>query len=260
MEEIKKTQNRIYVEEMFKYLEVYGVKTKDIMYGDTYFVFDLGEDAVINFKVVGLKNWYFGIWISLEDEKMPFTVFAQHKDNIDKFKPSRSALKVVIDKYALEETWDSSKKVGTGVYSKWGHVLQLILAIKNHPFISYYQDLYENLIVHEKNIVFKLIRNKYREKRNNVVEWITTVPLFTLLKLKAKVFKNAKVISKIEVKDKGKHWYPRYDVYFTFKEGSTENQEYWFLRIFFPEYFKYRRNFSFDLFKVGSDERFSYSK
>lgn len=60
-----------------------------------YYILDFGEDSIVHFKVKQCKGWLFSIWFTRSDDngefKM-FDLFAQPLNNIDKFKPSASAL------------------------------------------------------------------------------------------------------------------------------------------------------------------------
>ena len=67
-----------------------------------YFLYEMGEDSVAHFRVKELRGWRFGMWFG-ED----VTLFAQHENNIDKFKPSYSAwcAETPREKFYLEDPW-----------------------------------------------------------------------------------------------------------------------------------------------------------
>lgn len=46
--------------------------------------------SMVHFRVKQLKGWFFGIWFMEVEGKPSFTLFTQHDDNIDKFKPTCS--------------------------------------------------------------------------------------------------------------------------------------------------------------------------
>ena len=54
-------------------------------FGNGYFVYDIGENAVCHFSLKETPEWRYGIWL-LENNK--FTIFGEHIELIDKFKPS----------------------------------------------------------------------------------------------------------------------------------------------------------------------------
>jgi hypothetical protein len=101
--------NKEIAELMFEKMRGFGFTPYDISYGDGYFIFEMGENSVVYFKIKEVwKNWQFGMWIYSDElnnykedennetpyEKEPNVVhiFCQHEHLIDKFKPSRSAL------------------------------------------------------------------------------------------------------------------------------------------------------------------------
>lgn len=59
----------------------------DKKFGNGYFVFDMGENAVCHFKFKELKDWKFGIWLDKDGKK--YDIFGEHIELIDKFKPSK---------------------------------------------------------------------------------------------------------------------------------------------------------------------------
>jgi len=65
-----------------------------------YFVFELGDDSVVHFKVKELRGWLFGLFFGSEEKKDE--LFAQPINNIDKFKPSRSTFVTEVD---LSSEW-----------------------------------------------------------------------------------------------------------------------------------------------------------
>ena len=86
-------------EKVFEYIKSFGFKITNIEYGDGYFIFDKGKDGVVHFQIKGLHGWKFAMWINTNEKELKrekeedyycMSFFCQHKDNIDKFKPSRS--------------------------------------------------------------------------------------------------------------------------------------------------------------------------
>ena len=101
--------NKEIVELIFNKMKSFGFTPYDINYGDGYFLFEMGEDSVVHFKIKEVwKNWKFGMWINseelnnynedenkdtpYEEEPNAVQIFCQHEHVIDKFKPSRSTL------------------------------------------------------------------------------------------------------------------------------------------------------------------------
>ena len=101
--------NKEIAELMFSKMRKFGFTPYDIEYGNGYFLFEMGKDSVVHFKIKEVwKNWKFGMWIDskklndyneeenentpYEDEPNVVQLFCQHEHLLDKFKPSRSAL------------------------------------------------------------------------------------------------------------------------------------------------------------------------
>lgn len=86
----------------------------DIIFSNGYFLFEGDEDSVIQFKIKGLDNWLFGVWIK-EDEKDKkyLDVFCQHEMFIDKFKPSRGDFDIKVRYYEDDGTVQQDFKFDT---------------------------------------------------------------------------------------------------------------------------------------------------
>ena len=48
--------------EIFDYIKKIGFTPINAQYGNGYFIFDMGENSVVNFWIKELKGWKFGIW------------------------------------------------------------------------------------------------------------------------------------------------------------------------------------------------------
>ena len=55
-------------------------------FGNGYFIYDIGKNAVCHFSLKETPEWRYGIWL-LKNNK--FVIFGEHIELIDKFKPSR---------------------------------------------------------------------------------------------------------------------------------------------------------------------------
>lgn len=62
-------------------------KIRDKRFGNGYFIFSMGENAVCHFELVETPGWLYGIWLR---DKQKYVVFGEHEDLVDKFKPSRT--------------------------------------------------------------------------------------------------------------------------------------------------------------------------
>ena len=81
-------------EACFECLKENGFTVTDVEIGNGYFIFDLGQNSVVHFKIKEIPYWKFGLWIIKDTEKNVYTVqfFGDKIDWIDKFKPSRSTI------------------------------------------------------------------------------------------------------------------------------------------------------------------------
>lgn len=120
--------NKEIAELMFSKMRKVGFTPYDIEYGNGYFLFEMGENSVVHFRIKEVwKNWKFGMWInsealeyykgddetkyctSYEDEPNVVQIFCQHEHLLDKFKPSRSALCVNYKPTDFAEDWSDYK-------------------------------------------------------------------------------------------------------------------------------------------------------
>lgn len=78
---------------LYEKLKKQKIEIKNEQIIDSYFIFEYEQNSIIHFYIQGLKKWKFGMWIGYYENKniSKIQIFTQHKDCIDKFKPSRSA-------------------------------------------------------------------------------------------------------------------------------------------------------------------------
>ena len=112
------TKQKRWTKTILNSLEKAGFHPVDVQYGNGYFIFEHGKDMVIHFHIKELKGWKFGIWWNLDGEKT-FDFFTQYERDIDKFKPSASAL--VVEDACLED-W------------RLKDIVQICKFIKKHPY------------------------------------------------------------------------------------------------------------------------------
>lgn len=134
--------NREIAELIFSKIKGFGFTPYDISYGDGYFIFEMGEDSVVHFKIKEVwKNWKFGMWINSEElnnyneeenkdtprtkESNVVQIFCQHEHTLDKFKPSRSALCVDLKPSDFKHDWN------------WYPLENMLKMIKYHPIICW---------------------------------------------------------------------------------------------------------------------------
>lgn len=203
-------------------------KIIDINYHSSYFIFDRYPNSNIHFKIKGVPRWKFGLWIDegAKDEDKMVSIFAQHESNIDKFKPSRSAL---CEEYTKDE-FENILENDLDLFS----VKEMINFIKKHPFIAYYGENYSgsyfwNYIENETYVLLRKIKNKLDKAYEDLYEQKLTELKIKIAK-KNKHISELKMIKTFEFNDRRK-----YDIICKFNEKATEKQEARFLDFWFKK-------------------------
>lgn len=190
--------------------------------------FDEGYDFALCFEVKETKDWKYGIWF-LFDEKQKEKVnslqfFARHKDDLDKFKPSRSH-------YCREINIENSVKI-----EEWelASCIEMVKQIKTHPFLSYESDIGYSFYPYG-NLFFKYIKNRIFYKIKKFKEWHKEKDqFFNLTWQKMKIVKRKAIkyysdcFSSFEIIDKnsgGLCCYPRFKIRATW--NCPYNDGYW---------------------------------
>jgi hypothetical protein len=103
-------------EEIIKVFSEYHYTCSNTHVGNSYYLFDLGEESVVHFKIKGCKRWLFGLWIvDIGDNKTRISLFGEHEDYIDKFKPTQTKLSEEIE--FSNDTEDLKSKIEDLVWS-----------------------------------------------------------------------------------------------------------------------------------------------
>ena len=253
-------------EKVFDYIKNNKFEPYDIQYGNGYFIFDMGEDGVVRFRIKGLHGWKFAMWIETDAEKLKkeenrrdntdypaIQFFCQHELNIDKFKPSRSFF---LEEYQLrdvesDDTW------------RFYGIKDMLQMIKRHPFIAFTMDACDDRYYNKSYIMCYLDMKLYGIKKK-FKEWFSDT--FTKVWHGSKVWfiNRYKVVDKAEFVDKNTDdWrvYPRYDMRIHFKKISDdgliqEKAEVKMLDFWFHK--NYYDNMSLDLTRDGVDGRYVY--
>jgi hypothetical protein len=219
-------------------------KLYNILYGDSYFIFERGENSVCCFQIRGARNWRFGIWINTDDKTVEndfADLFAQYIPDIDKFKPSRSYHRVEIERWMF-----NNDKYEDGIWID-SDIKSMIRSIVKHPFVSYYRFCSDNNWDDFNRLypLFYFIRNRsigmwYKFKRNFMEKYDY---YFTWLKLSFIKIIDKRIID-FQIEDKNdEDWKctPRYDLKVMvdtdiFDEEVENWEKFWFK--------KYRKNVS----------------
>lgn len=245
-------------EMIFNYIKSIGFKPYDIKYYNNYFIFDRGEDEVVHFYIKGLRGWKFGMWINTNKEELlskdgtkehpSLQFFAQHKDNIDKFKPSAS--------YFLAE-YNLSEIENPAPY-QWHQIKSIIKMIKRHPFISHYYDRYTYYKFTNNSFILEYIKKKIDKIIHIIKEFCRDWFPILWTKFKILLINKNKIIKNITVIDgNNDEWksYPRWTIDILFKEDSTDEEECKFLDKWFKRNYKSIR---IDIHREGIEGYYDY--
>lgn len=256
-----------------------GFKITNVTHPDGYFICDYGKDSVTHFYLKGhriFKHWRFGLWVeeqyfepeyvekckteyNMKPEDMKvIQLFAQYDTQIDKFKPSRSAL-------CLHWDLDDINRYLEGKPFYTWQLESMLKFMCKHPFLAYeefcgdYAGYYSgsflwNFIKYESKYKFKKIRNLI-----NKIIWVPYTKTKCILAKRSKVINKIKLIN-FEKENPGWSTNYLYRIDIEFKEEVTEKQidrwlNFWFHR---SKYGKY--NYSdhiievVDITQVGSNE------
>lgn len=273
-------KNREIAEIIFDAIRKMGYKPYNIDYGDGYFIFDMGQDSVVHFRLKGVwKHWKFGMWVSSEylDEKYReeekgrtyderyevVQLFAQYDTQIDKFKPSRSALCV---KYYASE-WN--KHIDGTYKSPWWKIEKMLGMMKRHPLMCYAEFCGEYTWYYNGSFLAEFIKYESKDKISKIRESINTAFWLPYTKLKIFLSQKSNVIDTIELYDFEKEnpgWRAdyKYQVRITFSEDATDEQMCKWLNFWFKKD-KYGKSKTFEYVielggfrKNGEDKPFTF--
>ena len=228
------TKNREIAEEMFTCMRALGYKPYDISYGNGYFVFDMGEDSVVHFRLKGVwKSWRFGMWISSKNlnktdkiteenryDHMVVQLFCQNEDWLDKFKPSRSDLCVDLDR----DEYNDEKEFYVDYYIK-----PMLGMIKKHPIMCYCNYCGNHAGYADYSFLWSFIETRTREYWRFVKEKVVCSFWLAYTKLKLQLAKHDKIIESVRIYDFEKEnagWQTdyKYRPLPTFVDGVTKEQ------------------------------------
>ena len=224
--------NREIAELMFEKMKFFGFTPYDIDYGNGYFLFDMGDNSVVHFRIKEVwKNWKFGMWIDSEalnkDEDIPYEkepnvvqVFCQHEHLIDKFNPSRSSLRV-----EFKPSDFSDGVLEFGAY----RLRDMLKMIKHHPFICWnefcgdYAGYYS-----DKSFLLPFIKYESEYLNGEIAKEVKTVFWLNYTKTKLSLMKKfSKILYDVELYDfekENEEWSTDYlyKIKLTFNDVDTD--------------------------------------
>ena len=217
--------------EILDYIKKIGFTPINVQCGNGYFIFDMGENSVVNFWIKELKGWKFGIWFytSKPDEngkKEPDSCqfFAQRELFIDKFKPAASNYCEEIKAYGKD-----NKFFDTFSFIK---IKNMLYEMKYHPFISFYKEVAYSNYIDRKNLIWFYIKEnwdaKFYDIKKKAVRWkdctITRIYINHVKKVLEKK-SNVETVKVIDGENGNWHSYPRYNINVYFNKDSNELEE-----------------------------------
>lgn len=247
------TKNKEIAKIIFKSIKEMGYKPYDIEYGNGYFLFEMGDDSVVHFRLKGLgpigKHWKFGMWIAAEsleesyrekEKDLPYDeqynivqLFAQYDTIIDKFKPSRSSLCV---QYKASE-WERTLKYP----NPWGEIKNMLGMMKTHPLMCYCGVCGEYAGYWSGSFLLSYLKNEGYNTWQIFKETIYTKFFLPYTKIKIALAQKDKIIHSLTLYDfekENKGWSTnyKYQVKPVFKKDTTDKQiSKWFNRWFKKE-------------------------
>lgn len=284
----EKTKNRKMAEKIFEKMKEFGFTPYDISYGNGYFIFNMGDDSVVHFRVKGvLKHWKFGLWLyseniqmteeekeaqrseRFENRKKAAQLFVQWDTQIDKFKPAASDIAIAFD--ALDwMNYDSADERDVSRFM-FNEMERMLRALRRHPLLAYhggpfaeYQSFYGG------SYLMYFLRNEFDHLWNWFLDEVSKIIFVPYMFAKCAIARKTKGVAKLEVKDFEKEnpgWQTsyRYSIHVTFPEHTTSEQDEKWINTWFKKerYGRYRNSgtlfeLSLTMRKIGVEDEIHF--
>ena len=217
--------------EILDYIKKIGFTPINVQCGNGYFIFDMGENSVVNFWIKELKGWKFGIWFHTfkpdengkkEPDRCQF--FAQRELFIDKFKPAASNYCEEIKAYGKDNKFfDNFALID---------IKRMLYEMKYHPFISFYKGVAYNDYIDRKSLIWFYIKEnwdvKFYKTENKFNRWKDCAITKVYLNYAKKNIEKNSFVEAVKVFDgENGNWYsyPRYNINVYFNKDSNELEE-----------------------------------
>ena len=204
---LTKLNNRELVESVFKQIEQEGFHPIDIVYGDSYFLFEDQENSICHFHIKEVPGFLFAFWNTCRFDNIKdqlnnkgightwadymeisplseLVFFTQFERELDKFKPSRSGFVYGIYRRTWEEGTPPKKKEEWDLDS----IISILEFMQKHPYKAYmYAGLQSRYIWEEisgwtcfktyikEKIYYKKAKRKEAKKLKRIIEACYTV-------------------------------------------------------------------------------------
>lgn len=198
-------------------LEDQPVTITDIEYRDGYFIFGMGTNSVVHFRIEECPGWLFAVWWDVPDKKDPKdritgTFFCQFEATIDKFKPSRSEITAKVT-VAFPE--------GANQYCECWEVSKAIRFIRDEPYLAFCRD-YNGWDYNEEYHTREEAEAKYHKWKtyhDSETAWTSQMNERVLSFVREKVIPHL-VFRNATIKDRGECWSPRFEVVAPFEDNK----------------------------------------
>ena len=190
-----------------------------------YFLCDHGENSVFHYTFKGMPLWVFGMWLEYYDETediKSISFFARTKDDLDKFKPSRSSIMEMV-KY---EKGDQPNE-----YAAY-FIIDILKRIKHTHIISYLDTNYDYEFKQSKFSIMALYTKvRFCHIKNHVRRWYEHEFKFNKSYLKCLFIKNT-ISKKINISDNN-GFYPRYAISYPLTGNETPKDDKNITKLFY---------------------------
>ncbi len=207
---------------------------EDIEYLDGYYIFPMGTNTVVHFKVKECPGWLFGIWWNepkCEDKKsktfiMKGTFFTQYEKIIDKFKPSDSTITAEVQARICKKSKSTEDNVWhiTDSYDMTNQI-RFIIKEPELAFCRSYSGWDYNVQYHDKRSAKKQFEHwKTWDENKEKYSKVCNDKILDFVKNKIMPrYGNAELI------DRGSCWSPRYQIACKLSEciGKITGPGYW---------------------------------
>lgn len=227
---------------MLKVIKEFGFTPKKIQRGDSYFVFDMGDDSVMHFELKECPGWLFAFWLDCMAKKKEncITFFTRHKTDLDKFKPSRSFFTA---KYTKQDIIDSFNPK----YYMFLEMKEILRHIKNNPIAAYVQS-YHMEATSEYKFLYSYLRIRSSIIKCDMQDKYKDIVPVIQHKYKVPFLKRYDLVENVIFTDNNIEGYicsPRYDMKIQFKtlynEQTQMEKECEILNKFFrKKFFEYK--------------------
>lgn len=188
-----------------------GLEFSSLSTGNGYYIFEFGDETVCHFTVNGVKRWLFGIW-AFEDETegthekvYRVSLFGEHTDYIDKFKPTATKLS---ETFVVKD----QSEIDDGKYEIYDFA-DTIKAVKAHPAL----EKWFHYTTRTGSVAKFLLSDFWFYRiRKNVSSWLKNNAMHWYLKLVSAIyilrFRRKGVNFKSDVEFRGENWHPMYEL------------------------------------------------